>query len=105
MKNTPRLRRLPDSVLSWSVGRFADVLVYGDSEVEACAFSQLGFSPDLPAVRSNNLLTDGQADAGTRVFIAWMQSLKDFKDPLGITGFETDSIVLDGEQPDVIAAL
>jgi hypothetical protein len=47
----------------------------------------------------HNALTDGQADASTRISALGMESLEGLKDALGILCFEPNAVVLHGEDP------
>ena len=47
----------------------------------------------------NDLLAQGQAEAGTLVFLGRMEALEDQEDPLDLVGRDADPIVLHTELP------
>src|SRR5690606_15003341 len=52
-----------------------------------------GLHPDAAAVALDDLSTDGQADAGARVFGAGVQALEDLEDPVLVLGVDADPVV------------
>src|SRR5439155_15529307 len=55
--------------------------------------------PDPAAVPLDDLLADGQPDAGAGVLIARVQALEDDEDALEVPGLDADAVVPDHEQP------
>src|SRR6266568_2722364 len=70
-----------------------------EGELERGARAGLGLDPDPPAVALDDLLADGEADAGAGVLGAGVQPLEDDEDPVHVLRIDADPIVPDGEQP------
>ena len=54
--------------------------------MEGGALAGLRFDPDLPVVTVHDLLADRQADAGSRILPAVVQSLEDQEDAILVLG-------------------
>jgi hypothetical protein len=65
-----------------------------EREGEACALSGRGVHPDPSAVPLDDLLADGEADAGAGVLLARVQALEDDEDALGESRVDADAVVL-----------
>ena len=59
----------------------------------------LRIDQELPPVTLDDLLADGQPNAGPWVFVPRVQALKDEKDALGVFRVNADPIIAHGELP------
>src|SRR5579884_741120 len=71
----------------------------GDGEPEGRSEPRFGFHPDPAVIEVDDSLTDGQANAGTGILIAGMQTFEEAKNSLLILRLNADSVVADGEDP------
>ena len=108
------LRRLPElhdprfpNVLILAIRRRrpskARVFGEGQGELGLAAFPHLGFDPDMPAVKLDRLLDDGEPYAGARVLVALVQPLKDDEGAFEMFFWDPDAVVLDGELREAVA--
>src|SRR5439155_2048523 len=58
-----------------------------------------GLDPDAPAVAPDDLLDDGQADAGAGIRVAGVQALEHLEDALAVARVDADAVVGDLEVP------
>src|SRR6266496_415664 len=70
-----------------------------EGEVELRPGAGLGLDPDPPAVTLDDLLADGEADAGAGVLGASVQPLEDDEDPVQILRVDADPVVAHLEAP------
>src|SRR5713101_2335644 len=66
-------------------------LWYGKKERRSLAGFRL--DPDTPTMALDNFLAQGQADAGARVAIPRVQTLKDDKNPLSVLWCYADAVI------------
>ena len=64
-----------------------------NAEIKCGTFFNLGFSPYITAMTTNDPLNRGQPDARTGEFIHAVKTLKSAKEAVGILGIETGSVV------------
>src|SRR5579885_1919020 len=76
----------------------------GQREIKCRTLAGFRFDPDAAPVRLDDLLADGQPDAGAGVFFAGMQALEDLEDPLVVPRIDPDPIVVDGKKPLSVAS-
>ena len=74
-------------------------------EVEHAAHTRLGLHPDRAAVLLDDLLRDGQPQAGSFVLLGRVQLLEEEEDGLTVLGSNADAVVADGEVPVVARIL
>src|SRR5687767_3252500 len=55
--------------------------------------------PDVAAVELDDLLAQGQADAGAGIRLLGVEPLEDHEDPVGVRRFDPDPVVGDPERP------
>src|ERR1035437_1695493 len=71
----------------------------GEREVKRRAPGRLGFDPDSAPMALDNLLADGQPDAGAGIGLARVQALEDLENAFKILRINADAIVPHPEDP------
>src|SRR5437879_618286 len=71
----------------------------GKREVEDGSCSKIRVDPDATAVSLNDLLTDGQTDAGSGIGVGAVQTLEDSEYLLRVLRIDPDTVVLDIKLP------
>ncbi len=79
--------------------------VLGNREVESTALAGSRLNPDLTSMQFNNFLTMRQANTRSFIIGPVMQSLKDDKDPVLVTGINPNAVILNGEFPIAVPEL
>lgn len=83
--------------------RWWAVWCHGQGKIEGRPFSKLRLDPDVSPVMFDNLLTDGQAQPGTRIGCSGMQALKNNENLFGILWVDADTVVAYCEAPSIVA--
>jgi hypothetical protein len=70
-----------------------------EGKPEGRAMARRALDPDAAAVPLDDLLADGQTDAGARALLLQVQALEDSKDAVSELPRDADTVVVDGDQP------
>ena len=73
--------------------------MFRQAEEEGGAFVQAAFGPGLPAVAGDDLVDDGEADAGAFEFALAVEALEDTEEPADEALVEAESVVTDVDDP------
>jgi len=74
----------------------------GQREVERRSLTWLGLEPYLPVVVFDDLLDDGEADAGPLILLLRVQALEHEEEAITVLGVNAYAVVLNGNHPGIV---